>query len=79
MEGRQPQPANILNKQPGTANKGWSSYLGNEQGTNNSSPQKKQLVTKCYTRSWTLGRPRQWKMDIRFEHEMVQVSIGKVQ
>jgi hypothetical protein len=35
---------NILNKQPLTADKGWSSSLGIEQGTNNSSPLKTSLL-----------------------------------
>jgi hypothetical protein len=32
--------ANILNKQSGTADKGWSSSLGVRRGANNSSPKK---------------------------------------
>jgi hypothetical protein len=33
-----PKTANILNKQPRTADKGWSSNLGVVRGANNSSP-----------------------------------------
>jgi hypothetical protein len=38
VEERPPVPANTLNKQSRTANKGWSSILGDGQGTDNSSP-----------------------------------------
>jgi hypothetical protein len=38
--------ANILNKQPRTNDKGWSSSLGVGRGTNNHSPYKTSLLRK---------------------------------
>jgi hypothetical protein len=47
--------ANILNKQPRTNDKGWSSSLGVGRGANNSLTVKSKFVTKSYTkpRTWT--------------------------
>ena len=41
--------ANILNKQPRTADKGWSSSLGVGRGANKSSPQKRRLLRNIHT------------------------------
>jgi hypothetical protein len=46
--------ANILNKQPWTNSKGWSSSLGVRHGANNTSPKKKRILRKQY-KSHRLG------------------------
>jgi hypothetical protein len=63
--------ANILNKQPRTNDKGWSSSLGVGRGANNPLTVKNKFVTKSYTkpRNWTDSldeRPKRRTMDMRF-------------
>jgi hypothetical protein len=61
--------ANILNKQSRTADKRWPSSLGVGRCANNSSPQNLALLRNAYIASgldWSLVRPKQGKMDVRF-------------
>jgi hypothetical protein len=63
--------ANILNKQPRTDNKGWSSSLGVGCGANNTSLFKIKFHTKnqTETRTWRdslYKRPKRLNMDMRF-------------
>jgi len=62
--------ANIMNKQCGTAEKGWFSSLGVGLEAKKSHRKKKSYFTEFYTgpRNWTdtLERPRQRKVDVSF-------------
>jgi hypothetical protein len=62
--------ANVLNKQPQTDNKGWSSSLGVGRGAA-TLHHKNKLVTINLTEPWTWTdsldkRPKLWNMDMRF-------------